>query len=251
MISTSHSVSIFLPSAEAWVGNQSISRPSAIPHAEAIAPMTSSGTRWLRPDFSSRMRAASYATRAAEGTAAAAGSGRARQAAAGRRRSGVMPVAEGLAVGTEGGGREALMAAERLGELGGLAVPDPARDLAHGQAAAREQLGRALHPDAREVLAERGVADLGVGALELAARGRDAAGDVVERQVRGVLRLDDLGGIVEEARPETDGVRALDGQATDTALRAERATPPPSWRVAARLPPRRVACKIAAIVASG
>ena len=49
-----------------------------------------------------------------------------------------------------------------------------------------EQLGRALHAHGREVLAERRVADLGVGALELAARGRDAAGDVVER--RGRLR---------------------------------------------------------------
>src|SRR3954447_22835705 len=181
----------------------------------------------------------------------AARSGCVRQTAAGRHRSTVMPVAHGGAVGAEGGGREALVAAERLGELGGLAVPDPARDLAHGQAAAREQPGPAPPPGPREVLAERGVADLGVGALELAARGRDAAGDVVERQVRGVLRLDDLGGIVEEARPVTDGVRALNGHATDTPLRAKRMTRPPSWRVAARLPPRRVACKIAAIVASG
>src|SRR3954452_5674101 len=176
----------------------------------------------------------------------AARSGCVRQTAAGCHRSTVMPVAHGGAVGAEGGGRKALVAAERLGELGGLAVPDPARDLAHRQAAAREQLGRTLHPDAREVLAERGVADLGVGALELAARGRDAARDVVERQVGGVLRLDDLDGIVEEAGPMTDGVRALNGHATDTPLRARWIEATSIWRVAARLPPRRDACRIAA-----
>src|SRR5215218_7672829 len=73
-------------------------------------------------------------------------------------------------VRAERGGREPLVAAERLGELGRLAVPDAARDLADGEAAAGEELRGALHPHAREVLAEGRVADLGVGALELAAR---------------------------------------------------------------------------------
>ena len=77
---------------------------------------------------------------------------------------------------------DAEVAAERLGELGGLAVADAVGDLAHGHAAAGEQLGGAVHADAGQVLAEGGVADLGVGALELAARGGDAAGDVVERR---------------------------------------------------------------------
>src|SRR4051812_9215648 len=168
MIRTSHSVSIFLPSAEAWGGNQLISRPSAMPSADAIAPMTSSGTRCLRPDFSSPMRAASYATGATEGTAARAGLRRVCQAAADHRRGRVMPAVERGTVRPEGRRREALVTAERLGELGGLAVPDAVRHLAHGQAPARQQLRRALHPDAGEVLAERGVADLGVGALQLA-----------------------------------------------------------------------------------
>ena len=80
------------------------------------------------------------------------------------------------------------MAAERLGELRGLAVADPVGDLADRQAAVGEQLGGALHAHAGQVLAERGVADLGVGALELAPRRGDAARDVVEGEVGGVLR---------------------------------------------------------------
>src|SRR5215212_1157534 len=117
MIRTSHSVSIFPPSAEAFVGNQSISRPSAMPHAEVIAPMASSGTRCLRPDFSSPMRAASYATGATEGAAVRAGSGGVRQVAAGHH--GVRPVAvHDGPLGAIRGGCQALVAAERLGELG-------------------------------------------------------------------------------------------------------------------------------------
>ena len=58
---------------------------------------------------------------------------------------------------------------------------------------------------AGEVLAEGRLADLGVGALQLAARGGDAAGDVVERQVGGVLGLDDGDGVLEEARAVADG----------------------------------------------
>src|SRR3954452_11626351 len=111
MIRTSHSVSIFLPSAEAWGGNQLISRPSAMPSADAITPMTSSGTTWLRPDFSSPMGAASYATGATEGTAAEVGLGGVRQGAAGRGRSAIAPVPERRPVGAEGGRREALVAA--------------------------------------------------------------------------------------------------------------------------------------------
>src|SRR4051794_4861481 len=233
MIRTSHSVSIFLPSAEACVGNQLISRPSAMPSADAITPMTTSGTTWLRPDFCSPMGAASYATGATEGTAAEAGLGGARQGAVGRGRSGIAPVGERGPVSAEGGGREALVAAEGLGELGRLAVADAARDLAHGQAAPRQQLGRALHPDTGEVLAERRVADLGVRALELAARGGDAARDVVEGQVRAVLGLDDLDGILEEAGPVADGVRALNGHATDTPARANGIEARGTWRVAA------------------
>jgi hypothetical protein len=46
MIRTSHSVSIFLASPDAWTGNQSISRPSAMPPAAAIAPMASIWRTW-------------------------------------------------------------------------------------------------------------------------------------------------------------------------------------------------------------
>ena len=85
-------------------------------------------------------------------------------------------------------GDDAVVAAERLGELRGLAVADAVGDLADRQPARGEQLGGALHAHRGQVLAERRVADLRVGALELAARRGDAAGDVVERQVGGVLR---------------------------------------------------------------
>ena len=60
-----------------------------------------------------------------------------------------------------------------------------------------------------QVLAEGGVADLGVGALQLAARGGDAAGDVVEREVGGVLGLDDRDRVLEEAGPVADGGGSL------------------------------------------
>ena len=61
------------------------------------------------------------------------------------------------AVGAEVRRRDALVAAERLRELGGLAVADPVRDLAHGQAARGEHLGRLLHAHPRQVVAERGL----------------------------------------------------------------------------------------------
>src|SRR6187200_3216594 len=116
---TSHSVSIGPASSEAAVGNQSISSPRAMPPADAIAPIASSGSRWLRPDFSSPIGGTSYATRAAEGTPVGAQLRRVRQGAVGVGRLGAMPAAHTRA---EGGGGESLVAAERLRELGGLAV---------------------------------------------------------------------------------------------------------------------------------
>jgi hypothetical protein len=74
------------------------------------------------------------------------------------------------------------VAAERLGELGGLPVSDAVGDLADGQRSRLEQLGGPLHADLGQVVAERGLADLGVRTLELAARRRDTPCDVVERR---------------------------------------------------------------------
>jgi hypothetical protein len=48
-----------------------------------------------------------------------------------------------------------------------------------------------VHPHPREVLAEGRVADLGEHALDLAARRRDAARDLVELEIGGVLVSDD------------------------------------------------------------
>src|SRR3954451_11310918 len=74
----------------------------------------------------------------------------------------------GASAGPEVRRGDALVAPERLGELRGLAVAHAVRDLPHGQRARREHVRRLLHPDAGEVVAERRVADLGVGALKLA-----------------------------------------------------------------------------------
>src|SRR4051794_40786314 len=106
-------------------------------------------------------------------------------------------------------GGDVVVAAERLGELRRLAIADAMGHLANGQAAPAEHLRGALHPDRRQVVAERRAPDLGVGALELAARGRDAARDVVEREVGRVLGLDDRGGVLVEAGAVTDGGRAV------------------------------------------
>ena len=55
------------------------------------------------------------------------------------------------------------------------------------------------------MLAERRVADLGVGTLELAPRGGDAACDVVQAQLVGVLDGDDGRGVLVEAGAVADG----------------------------------------------
>ncbi len=102
-----------------------------------------------------------------------------------------------------------MVAAERLGELRRLAISDAVGHLAHGQAPCGEHLGRALHAHRGEVVAERRVPDLGVRALQLAARGRDAARDVVEGEVRGVLGLHDGGRVFVEAGAVANGGRAV------------------------------------------
>ena len=97
------------------------------------------------------------------------------------------------------------MASERLGELGRLAVTDAVRDLAHGEHARGEQIGGAIHPHLRQVVAERRVPDLRVGTLELTSRGGRSAGDVVEREVGRVVALDDRVRLFEKAGAKPDG----------------------------------------------
>src|ERR671916_1633948 len=55
---------------------------------------------------------------------------------------------------TKRGRRQPVVAAKGLRELGRLAIPDAPGDLAHGQPARGEQVGRAIHPNGGEVLAE-------------------------------------------------------------------------------------------------
>jgi hypothetical protein len=104
---------------------------------------------------------------------------------------------------------DAEMAPERLCELGGLAIADTPGNLANGEVAVTQELGGTLHANARQMLAKRGVADLGVCALELTAGGRDTASDVVEGKVARVFGLDDGDRILEERRPEVDGGGAV------------------------------------------
>ncbi len=125
----------------------------------------------------------------------------------------------GPAVGPEVRGRHAAVAAERLGELRRLPVAHAVRDLAHRQGLGGQHLSRAVHADAREVIAERGSADLGVGALQLASGRRHTARDVVQRELRGVLMRDDRIRFLEEAGAQTDGAGSLSRHVLSTARR--------------------------------
>jgi hypothetical protein len=110
----------------------------------------------------------------------------------------------------ERGRSRAVVAPEGLGELGRLAVAHAVRDLADGEPAARQQLARALHAHGREVLPERGVPDLGIGALQLPARRCDTTRDVVQGQLGAELGFDDRGRVLEERGAMSDGCGSLD-----------------------------------------
>ena len=193
---------------EAACGNQWIGRPAAMPIAEAMTPNDDPAGRWcarlvLRRDVLAACGAILWGRRRRTATQLSAPCCGDRSAAA--RRSAVRRASRAQAAsdrGVRGSGacaerrrREPVVAPERLRELRGLAVADALGDLADGQAARRSSSAARSIRTRGEVLAERRVADLGVGALELAARGRDAPRDVVERQIGAVLGLDDRDGI--------------------------------------------------------
>src|SRR3712207_6723852 len=75
--------------------------------------------------------------------------------------------------------RRTVVAPERLGELRGLAVADAVGDLAHRQPPIPQKVEGLAHAHARYMRAEARAADLGEGALQLPARGGEAARDVV------------------------------------------------------------------------
>lgn len=89
------------------------------------------------------------------------------------------------------------MAAEGLGELGGLAVPNAARDIADRHAAGLEQLEGTLHAYLGHVTAETGVSDFCEGPLELAPRRRKTSCHLVELEILWILALDDLLGLLK------------------------------------------------------
>ena len=159
MIRTSQRVSICLPSSVACVGNQSISRPSAMPMTDAISPIATQ-----LPDVAAALRRASCSLRCPSALPTH-GRGKlqkrrdrgnrcaARASASDRRgRSGGEPRARDAA-GAEVRRRDAVMAPERLRELGRLAVADAVGDLAHGDArggrAARRRAPSARRSGAR------------------------------------------------------------------------------------------------------
>jgi hypothetical protein len=89
-------------------------------------------------------------------------------------------------------------AAERLGELGWLAIADAVCHLAHRHFAPGQHFSRPIHAHGGQVLAKSCVADLCERSLELAPRRRDAVGKVIERQFVAVLEFDDRGYLLVE-----------------------------------------------------
>jgi hypothetical protein len=64
-----------------------------------------------------------------------------------------------------------------------LAVPDDARDVAHGDRRLLDQkLRGGPHTARKQVLAERGLPELGIGARKLPRRARERLSDVLERK---------------------------------------------------------------------
>ena len=215
-------------------------RPVPLSGAHATAAIL--GRRRRRDD-------ASMAARAGSRRRAAGGGG---SGGAGGERGAACAAAAARAVAARRGSPRARrrVAAEGLGELRRLAVADPRATSRTRQAAGGEQLGGAVHAHRGQVLAERRVADLGVRALELAARGRDAAGDVVEREVgartrprrsRRRPRTGSCAGVTVAGRCIGTSVLRAGWRRRDD--RPERSGP--SWRVAAR--ERRPARVIAAL----
>src|SRR3954462_12717981 len=177
MIRTSQSVSISSALEVASVGNQSMARPIATPIAEAIAPIRNMRISGCLPPRSagwSSIAAAAYGTKPMDGDAA--GGGQLVQAAVVRTRR-----------AAEAGRRRAVVAAERLGELSGLPVADAGGHVADRHRPVLQELEGALHADLGHVRAEARVADLGEGALQLAARSGEPACDLVELQVVRIL----------------------------------------------------------------
>src|SRR4051794_17265453 len=151
MIRTSHNVSIGFASLLAPTGNQSISSPAAMPSADAMRPTasicrqsarasgrsgpgpwlteTSPQAPWRRHPMRARRRTP-LCRRRADALSGPEGRAEAVRTASQRLR---MTAAAGASVGAEVRWGDALVAAERLRELGRLAVADPVGDLTDRQ----------------------------------------------------------------------------------------------------------------------
>src|SRR4051794_41810246 len=105
-------------------------------------------------------------------------------------RGGQVAVARRRAEGRRGG---AMVAPERLGELGRLAIADAPGHLSDGQRAVVEQLGALSHRAAGKGLPEGGVPDLQEGGLGLAGGAAARGGEASEGQAVPYPPLTDPG----------------------------------------------------------
>ena len=143
--------------------------------------------------LSSPMDAASYGRAATDGPRSARQAARARSAA---RRAPREPAPRRPGSPTARR-RDSAGTPSRTGRAGGSRRDAPPRAPSASRAASISA-ARSIRTRG-EVVAERRAPDLGVGALELPSRGRHATGDVVERELGGVLALDDRVRLLEEA----------------------------------------------------
>ena len=90
-----------------------------------------------------------------------------------------------------------MVAAEGLGELGGLAIADRLGGLRHRRALAQE-LCSTLHPHPAEVAAEAAVPALGEGALQLARRREKPPRNLIQGERVGVFERDDRRRLLEQ-----------------------------------------------------
>lgn len=89
-------------------------------------------------------------------------------------------------------GGEAVAPFERHGEMSALAVAHQTADVGHRDRGLIDQeIGRHAHPPREQILAEGPLAELRIGALELAGRARKRPGHQLQGQLLAIVARDD------------------------------------------------------------
>jgi hypothetical protein len=101
------------------------------------------------------------------------------------------------------------MAAERLRELGRLAVPDALGDAAHRERRRAEQARGLVHADGMQVAAKRRLAALLEHPLQLTPRGEQSASDLIEVERPAMVLEDERGRVLPELLAAGDSGLAL------------------------------------------